>query len=229
MNIEIIRFYNYIKKPHYKILQDQSCKYLSLTILFCLYLGVSLFLSFLIKLYCLLCNLQYSIQKPQITISLPLILLLIVIIAPIKEEVQFRLLLRPCKINFLIFIGVMIMTSMVFYFSGKVTFSFIYISFLFFIIIFSFLFKKERKLLYTTYFRLLFYLSILVFGLAHIVNYSGNSLYLIMGIFILTSPQILLGSILGYVRMMYGFKYSILLHILNNSLFFLLYLRNNFS
>jgi len=68
-------------------------------------------------------------------------------------------------------------------------------------------------------FKYFFYVTAIVFGLLHSTNFTGN-IYIIMAFSpILGGPQIVTGAILGYIRMKNGLVYSILFHILFNSVF----------
>lgn len=61
-----------------------------------------------------------------------------------------------------------------------------------------------------------YYISSLLFGLVHITNYEwDNSMIPFMAI--ITLPQIFLGLLFGYIRMIYGFWYAVLLHALYNA------------
>ncbi len=66
-----------------------------------------------------------------------------------------------------------------------------------------------------SYFRWLYYVSSLVFGFVHLVNYENGS-SLLPFFLILTGPQIFIGLLLGYIRIVYGFKYAVLLHAVYN-------------
>ena len=65
------------------------------------------------------------------------------------------------------------------------------------------------------YFKFLFYISALLFGWVHIFNFEFTSSHFVF-IPIITLPQIVLGLMLGYVRIIYGFWYGVLLHFLYN-------------
>lgn len=65
------------------------------------------------------------------------------------------------------------------------------------------------------YFKWLYYLSALLFGLVHASNYElTESQNLLIPLIIL--PQLFLGFILGFVRVRYGFFYCVLLHAVYN-------------
>jgi len=68
------------------------------------------------------------------------------------------------------------------------------------------------------YFKFLFFISAFSFGWVHIFNFEFTSSHYIF-IPIITLPQTILGLILGYIRIIYGFWYGVLLHFLYNSVF----------
>lgn len=67
------------------------------------------------------------------------------------------------------------------------------------------------------YFQWLYYLSATLFGFVHIFNYQFNDSHYIFIPFI-TMSQIFGGLMLGYIRIIYGFWYGVLLHSLFNVL-----------
>ena len=67
-----------------------------------------------------------------------------------------------------------------------------------------------------SYFRWVYYLSAVLFGLVHVSNYElSESQNLLISIIIL--PQLFLGFMLGFVRIKYGFYYCVLLHAVYNA------------
>ena len=67
------------------------------------------------------------------------------------------------------------------------------------------------------YFTGLYYISALLFGCVHITGYQFNESHYFFIPFI-TMTQIFGGLMLGYIRIIYGFWYGVLLHSLFNSL-----------
>ncbi|MFB6342880.1 type II CAAX prenyl endopeptidase Rce1 family protein [Saccharicrinis sp. FJH62] len=70
-------------------------------------------------------------------------------------------------------------------------------------------------------FKWIFYFSVLVFGLVHIMNYEINIYNLLLAPFIVL-PQLISGSFYGFIRVNYGMIYGIIAHILNNTLIFII-------
>ena len=61
------------------------------------------------------------------------------------------------------------------------------------------------------YFNILFYLLTLAFGFYHITNFEINSTILYLSP-LLVAPQLIIGLILGYIRVRLGLAWAILLH-----------------
>jgi hypothetical protein len=80
---------------------------------------------------------------------------------------------------------------------------------------------KAIRLMHT-HFRFIFYLSAIAFGALHINNYNFEKHIIILPI-VLVLSQLIAGLFLGYIRLNYGIRFSILFHALNN-LFFLIIL-----
>ncbi|MCF0054153.1 CPBP family intramembrane glutamic endopeptidase [Dyadobacter sp. CY356] len=66
-------------------------------------------------------------------------------------------------------------------------------------------------------FKWVYYLSAVLFGWAHIFTYAFDSSHYFF-VPLITLPQTFAGFILGYVRMIYGFWYGVLLHAVYNAL-----------
>jgi membrane protease YdiL (CAAX protease family) len=70
---------------------------------------------------------------------------------------------------------------------------------------------------YETKYRYIFLSSFLSFGLLHIFNYSDRDSILTLSL-VLTLPQILVGIVLSYVRVQYGFWYAVFMHSFYNAM-----------
>ncbi len=157
-------------------------------------------------------------------LSLVVIYIAGAIIAPITEEIQFRLLL---KFNRLFIALSIAMFRFVHIFSwdfykGKFDWYFIQkqimISVALFLIIYFTLGIKKinnfvKTYLYEKYFSILFYGILIYFGLLHF-NSDAFSPYMITT----TIPQIAVGFFCAYYRLKLGFGYAVLMHILWNSM-----------
>lgn len=168
-----------------------------------------------------------------------LMVFFVVIYAPITEELSFRMFLKYSPIRmgvgtvlFLYFIveildslGLKTTSLLTDFFQESIQFFInigFYITVLFVGLILGFIFKQfeERlklKKIFSTTFPYLFYLTTLTFGFAHIGNYTNlKDIWFLAPIIV--SPQILVGLLLGYVRVRYGLKYSVILHSMHNFL-----------
>lgn len=141
-----------------------------------------------------------------------------VIIAPIVEEIIFRSLLRFKIINIILFsITITVYSILAAYHSKLGNFIFGFIILVSLITLLTCIPIHKIELYFSSKFKWFFYGTTLIFGLIHIFNYSGNIYILMAFSLIITSPQIVGGLILGYVRMNYGLIYSILFHISKNA------------
>jgi membrane protease YdiL (CAAX protease family) len=143
-----------------------------------------------------------------------------VVLAPILEELIFRAQLRR-------FSGMLMFVSLIF---GVLLSAFLktYWAFLVSPLIFSLLFLIYRFTVagsvtrkFTLWKRLFpwhFHLTAVCFALLHLVNYENGIALLPIGL-LYTLPQLAIGLVLGFTRMIYGLKYSIALHSLYNLFF----------
>ncbi len=69
-----------------------------------------------------------------------------------------------------------------------------------------------------SYFRWVYYFSAIIFGLLHITTYEIHNTHYWF-IWLITLPQIFAGFLFGYIRIIYGFWYGVLLHSLGNAMF----------
>lgn len=67
----------------------------------------------------------------------------------------------------------------------------------------------------------IFYFTVLFFGLIHVANFTtqGPMWQLLLCAPLLVVPQLLLGSLLGFIRLRLGFWWGVLLHALHNLIF----------
>ncbi|MDQ3099261.1 MAG: CPBP family glutamic-type intramembrane protease [bacterium] len=79
--------------------------------------------------------------------------------------------------------------------------------------------RVEKRVInfYTNRFPLLFYTATILFGLMHITNYS-NVQNIVLIVLLLCIPQLIVGSILGFIRIRYGFAYALLMHAIYNGI-----------
>ncbi len=167
--------------------------------------------------------------------SSPIVIILTgVILAPLIEELTFRLGLKFNKFNISISLSLLFLVALqIFSFpipvliseniinlgnlQGVVNMALLVtlISILIFVIlsILKVNFEPLKK-----NFKWILYLSALIFGLIHLTNYSNLGNMLLLAPF-LVAPQIIAGLNLGFLRMKYGFIWGYLGHVLHNALF----------
>ena len=137
---------------------------------------------------------MHSLQKIFQEMEPVLIFFFAVIMAPLLEEVMFRLILR-FRSNFLILWSIHIGVAL--QLGQKRS-----------------LLKTARKV-WDKFYGLVFYLMTMAFGLMHIMNFEPSlNIYLLAPI--LVAPQILIGINLGYLRVRFGLIWSILFHAFYN-------------
>ena len=137
---------------------------------------------------------MHSLQKIFQEMEPVLIFLFAVIVAPLFEEVMFRLILK-FRSNFLILWSIHIGVAL--HLGQKRS-----------------LLKTARKV-WDKFYGWVFYLMTMAFGLMHIMNFEPSlNIYLLAPI--LVAPQILIGINLGYLRVRFGLIWSILFHAFYN-------------
>ena len=137
---------------------------------------------------------MHSLQKIFQEMEPVLIFLFAVIVAPLFEEVMFRLILK-FRSNFLILWSIHIGVAL--HLGQKRS-----------------LLKTARKV-WDKFYGRVFYLMTMAFGLMHIMNFEPSlNIYLLAPI--LVAPQILIGINLGYLRVRFGLIWSILFHAFYN-------------
>ena len=139
---------------------------------------------------------MHSLQKIFQEMEPVLIFLFAVIVAPLFEEVMFRLILK-FRSNFLILWSIHIGVAL--HLGQKRS-----------------LLKTARKV-WDKFYGWIFYLMAVAFGLMHIMNFEPSlNIYLLAPI--LVAPQILIGINLGYLRVRFGLIWSILFHAFYNGI-----------
>ena len=139
---------------------------------------------------------MHSLQKIFQEMEPVLIFFFAVIVAPLFEEVMFRLILK-FRSNLLILWSIHIGVAL--HLGQKRS-----------------LLKTARQV-WDKFYGWIFYLMAVAFGLIHIMNFEPSlNIYLLAPI--LVAPQILIGINLGYLRVKFGLIWSILFHALYNGI-----------
>lgn len=141
-------------------------------------------------------------------------ILSIIIFGPIIEELAFRLFLIPKYIYISLSLSVFIIAisktllgtndGYEWYLLTLPVFSLAYYIF------------KNKSFNATKSVRFLVHISVVVFAFMHIFNFTEVKNWMYFIIPILTAPQILMGYILSFTRLKYGFLFGVLLHMLIN-------------
>ena len=137
-----------------------------------------------------------------------------VIIAPLLEECIFRLPLRAFVLN-LVLPACLIALVVFGRFAGadKLLPVILAIALLNFYISRKGAKLKKLQAFYNQYPRVVFYGIALLFGAVHITNYDAQVWPFLP---VLVLPQIIIGLLLGFVRLRYGFIWGFLLHAFHN-------------
>lgn len=224
---EAKEFYQYLKLPYFDIESKGSKEEaISNTLkLFFLVFFLEIVLLFPLMAFIGGEDLPHALEALQKTIP-PLMMFMVAVVgAPIAEELMFRF---PLKNIYLLEILMNVFFATVIY---MVLGSFVKLEIVLGIILTCVLirlvyffqhnqdrFKKHNYLLrFKRYFPYYFYGVALFFAWVHLFNFdiSVDKWWMTP---ILVSPQLILGLLLGYIRMKYGILYSIMVHALNNAI-----------
>lgn len=140
-----------------------------------------------------------------------------VIWAPLSEELLFRAQLRrfTASIAFIAFICGAFLSVIV-----HTNWAFLISPFIFIILYLVYRYNLARSItlkfeFWERIFPWHFHLTAICFALVHLSNYEKGISLLPLGI-LYTLPQLAVALVLGYTRMNYGLKYSIILHAMYN-------------
>jgi len=166
-------------------------------------------------------------DNPWVVISLG------VILAPVLEELAFRMVLKfspfrfSISLSFLCFFLISFFLSVFnFQISGVIYLIIIILNFSLVGCVLGFVLKEfvnNQRIInfYRRNFALIFYSSALVFATIHITNY-GNFERIWFILPILVAPQFVGGVLMGFVRMKYGLRWAVFQHMAYNGIFFFL-------
>lgn len=158
----------------------------------------------------------FNLEKIEIYNTLtPLHILLITTLVPLIEEFISRFFLRPTRYKLTIYlIGLFTLSIFVIIVKDFWSLSAILI----YLCLGSVLYYKRSNNTIKFYhwylknFKTIFYLSCILFGVFHVINYNFQSDGSILLLSVMILPQIFTGALLGFMRMKYGIIFSILLH-----------------
>ena len=162
----------------------------------------------------------HSLVKSNSTITTSVFLTLkIMLLAPLIEELGFRLSLIVSRFTVSISLGIQIgiILQIVFNLDYHILIRF-FLMLLFACIVYlilnkriiSFIKKHQRQYIY---------FNILFLGILHITNYELSSTIHYFLIPILVFQNIVFGAYISFLRMTYGFKIAVLMHLFHNTFF----------
>jgi hypothetical protein len=156
-------------------------------------------------------------SKKKLNETSDIIFLITVFLAPLIEELAYRLSLKIDKIT----ISVSLSVQFIIYLHLlKLIDAVLYVRIIL-MIIFSFLFyftiSKKLSEFLNKKFNVYLYFNLLSFTIIHALNFSYFEVYHYLFIPILTSLQFFFGLYLSYVRLKLGFLYVLGFHIIHNS------------
>lgn len=143
-----------------------------------------------------------------------------ILLTPLIEEIFFRLIYIFNKRNLCIIIFSSLCLIIVFIVKQEFQKAYLFLSIFFFFVLLLLAFKSSSTF-FENHFKLFFFGLAIIFAVLHIFNFSGIDSVKHVLIVFLVIPQFILGIILGYLRISYGFLYAVGFHtIINLSLLF---------
>lgn len=162
------------------------------------------------------------VNQPHIVLPINITFLKVAIIAPIMEEILFRLVIRVNKLNLILFVVFLIVSVLYEKYILSTVAYYIFVGVFLLLLLFKkFNYKINNHCEKNNFLPLLTYLSCLFFGLFHLSNFKDTDPIEIVVIAYLFS-QILAGFVFVLLRLKFGITTSILLHILINSLAYMM-------
>jgi membrane protease YdiL (CAAX protease family) len=203
-------FLSFIKDPTYneKIKKFNVRIFLSLLfIYFAAIIPIGSILFFIFK--------TFNIDHKAIDLSFQEKILHGILLAPIVEELLFRLILVFNKKNLTILIfTTFIMLGFFIIKENILKMAIFFLLILTFVFIYKYI--NQCRSYFIMYYKLFFFLIAGLFAFLHFFNFIGISVSNLIFLPILVIPQFILGLLLGYIRISYGLIYSIFFHMLIN-------------
>ena len=143
-----------------------------------------------------------------------------VLLAPIIEEIFFRLIYVFNKRNLIILLSASVFFGTYFIVDENLLKSIIFCVVIISTIVLLINFNRSRTSFYK-HFGLFFYFIAGLFAMIHLGNFIGLSFNILIIGLLMVIPQFLAGIILGYIRVRFGLIYAIIFHsIINLTLLF---------
>jgi hypothetical protein len=162
----------------------------------------------------------HSLIKSNSTLTTSIYMTLkVMLLAPLIEEFGFRLSLILNRFTASISLGIQIgvILQLIFNLNYPMVIRLIFMLVVAGII--YLLLNKHIVSLIKKHHRLYIYYNILFFGFLHITNYELSSTIHYFLIPVLIFQNVFFGAYLSFLRMTYGFKIALLMHLLHNSFF----------
>lgn len=137
------------------------------------------------------------------------------VLAPLIEEVFFRLIYVFRRRNLFIILCASLFFAIVFIFRDSYSKSILLFS-VAFILILTIIFFNFSKQYFYSHFKFFFYFIAFLFAIIHLNNFIGLTYTKLLFGLLLVTPQLIAGIVLGYIRLKYGFIYAVLYHMTIN-------------
>ncbi|MFY7732597.1 MAG: CPBP family intramembrane glutamic endopeptidase [Bacteroidia bacterium] len=197
-------FIQFLKKPKDEKLSNQNKTQIVITFIILLLFsflmdGIIGSINYLLENFGFYSTKDHAIVRLMENMPFPFVLITGVVVAPITEELVFRL---PLRYKYNVFVKSILLFAK---FSSKR--------------------KQVRVRLFFTknwnkYYLYIFYLVTFLFAFYHLVNYKITSNILLFSP-LLVLPQFIVGLALGYIRVKYNFFLGILFHAIYNAILFI--------
>lgn len=230
----IVDFYNYLKKPvpALNLDQDRNLKqgifltgngYITYIILvLCSFFILKIIDTVILKYfynYSILFQSEINRQKLMSRFG-DYVIIIVPFAAPFIEETLFRLPLNLKRTSMSLSVALIAycLTGKPFSFDPHEMYSYVRIgialsAFVLILLFFPVVWLEEIR---EKYFKLLFYISAVLFALVHISNFAPYNSKILFFYPLYTLPQFFMGLIIGYIRVKEGFFYGWALHALIN-------------
>jgi hypothetical protein len=143
--------------------------------------------------------------------------LYVVIIAPILEELIFRLPLRISSFSFSISISILILVITKLLVCPTIGYEFYLLAIPLTFLLNAFYSHKKSllamiKAFWGSHFKYIFYSFSIIFGLLHLSNFEEIYWWMIVFSPLITLPHIIMGLFLGFIRMNFSFLHALIFH-----------------
>lgn len=221
-------FISFLKKPKFNFKSDDPERFLTLNLLFGFFWLFVMFVSAPLLTFAGAADLPNSLNELMSNYPKWVFVLLAVVVAPLFEEMFFRFHLRYPMLGYFLFVSGLFLGLYALVHNELISMiTFIVLAVILAIVLIFLSIKKpiktQAETIYKKFFILIFYLTVLIFALVHLFNYSGIENW--WSAPLLVMPQALISLFLGYVRVRNGILVSIYFHGFYNlipTFFFLL-------